>query len=254
MAGKIVATFVYPIKGMSGVRMPGGINVDTTLGVVGDRTYAIYRKPSNPPEEWRAKGQFCVCMNTEGMAIDSGLREGDMNLSQRPSIELTEAVLGKTGLLGGQGSLVDTDGKWHLADTNKPCVSFLNLASVHDLEQAVGAEIDPRRFRMNVWVKGLEPWAELDYVKGFEKGNKYPMVASGIKFHIDDLCERCRAIEQNPETGLWDLELRQILQSHLKERGYGGSPQKGVHCVMGWLAIPQNNGTIKIRQSVSLGT
>jgi len=231
-----------------------GIKVDTRFGIYGDRRFAVYRKPNDAPVEWKPKGVFHVCMNREGMAIDTGLVEADLNEDYSLDPEYVRGLLMGHGLPMDDCSLVDTKGEWHLADTNKPCVSFLNLASVRDLEKKSGVVIDPRRFRMSVWIDGLEPWVELDYITSFEQGDRHPMYVGGIEMYCDDLCERCKAIEQSPDTGKWDIELLSILEEYLKGRGYTGSPHRNVHKVMGWLAIPQNNGIIRAGQSFTFGS
>jgi len=155
MIGTVVNTFVHPIKGMHGVDMPKrGIQVDTSLGVVGDRRFAIYRRSTGTPTEWKPKGQFHVCLNREGMATDFGLTEDKMPENYRLNPDYVRDVLMRRDNLPlGKYSLVDTDGKWHMADTNKPCVSFLNLASVRDLEQTLqdrGYQGSPQRGKMAV--------------------------------------------------------------------------------------------------------
>jgi len=241
---------------MHGIAMPKrGIQADTKLGVIGDRRFAIYRRLTGTPTEWKPKGQFHVCLNREGMATAFGLTEDKMPENYRLNPDYVRDVLMRRDNLPlGSYSLVDTDGDWHMADTNKPCISFLNLASVRDLEQKAGVEIDPLRFRMNVWIDGLDPWIELDYITAFEQGERFPMQIGGVQVHCDDLCERCRAIEQSPTTGKWDIELQRFLEQTLQDRGYQGSPHRGKTAVMGWLAIPQTNGKIKVGDKLTFGT
>jgi uncharacterized protein YcbX len=252
MRAIVEKTIVYPIKGMAGVETPSrGIHADPQLGAVGDRNFAFARKPNHSPDQWKPKGFFFVSMNSEGMAnqivVDS---ETELDEQFRPDHKLVRSLCEKIDI--DPGSIIDTGGKWHQSDTDKPCVSFLNLASVRELAVFTGVEIDPRRFRMNVWVEGLDPFVELDIVKGFEQGSKYPMHVGDIKFHIDDLCERCKAIEQNPRTGLWDADFRAALDELLRKYGYEGSPQSGVYRVMGWYGIPQSIGIIRAGDAVTL--
>ena len=251
MRAMVERTFVYPVKGMAGVRTPSrGIQVDLQLGVVGDRNFALARKPNHSPGVWKPKAFFFVNMNTEKMGNQTVVEsETDLDEQFRPSFRRVQSLCEAKGI--NSDSIIDTGGKWHQADTNKPCVSFLNLASVRELGVFAGVEIDPHRFRMNVWIEGLDPFIELDIVKGFEQGSKYPMYLGDIKFHIDDLCERCKAIEQNPSTGLWDTNFREKVAELLRKRGYEGSPQRGVYSVMGWYGIPQSKGVIREGDSVT---
>ncbi len=246
MFGTVTNTFVYPVKGMHGIETPTrGISVSPTLGVVGDRTFALYKKTDEVPTEWKPKAFFRVAMNTTGISVEHDLTESDLDNLWRPSREAVEALATDRGFPLGSYGLVDTGGVRHNADTNKPCVSFLNLASVRALQEAVGVTIDPRRFRMNVWVEGLPPFYELDVVTQYGDGISYEMEVGSLSIPINDLCERCRAVDQSPETGTYDLEVQEMLRELLKNRGYGGSPHRGSMQVMGWLAIPKQAGIIR---------
>ena len=98
---------------------------------------------------------------------------------------------------------------------------------------------------MNVAVDGVTAWKELEYVTAFEQCNQYPLWVHDIELYADDLCERCKATEQSPTIGMWDLEILDLLSRRLEAFGYAGSPQRSVRNVMGWLATPQNNGLIR---------
>ena len=50
------------------------------------------------------------------------------------------------------------------SDVAAKVVSIINLASVADLENYVGAPVDPLRFRANLYVTGWPAWQELDMV------------------------------------------------------------------------------------------
>ncbi len=254
MLGKIVKTLVFPIKGMHGVEVTKtGIWADKDVGVLGDRKLAIYRKPGNFPTEWKPKGQFWVCMNREGMATDHKMTENDLGEDYCLNRDFARDVLMRRGMFQEQSQVIKTGRLWHLADNNKPYMSFLNLASVRDLEEQTGLKINPHRFRMNVWVDGLEPWAELKLVRSFGESSRYRMSTNNIQFGIDNLCERCKAIDQNPTSGEWDIKLQDVLTAYLQYRRYEGSPENNSHNVMGWYAIPENNGILRIGEEIDLG-
>jgi hypothetical protein len=70
--------------------------------------------------------------------------------------------------LGVTGELQLQDmGVYNLCGTKGAYVSFLNLASVQALSKFAGQEIALSRFRMNSWMKGLEPFEELTWVDKF---------------------------------------------------------------------------------------
>ena len=103
------------------------------------------------------------------MAVDCSLTEADVDdMNGRIDPDMAHGLaMGRVD--ADKTSLVDTGGSWHMADTPKPCISFLNLASVRWLEDQTGISIDPHRFRMNVWIDGMEANDELHYIKGYER-------------------------------------------------------------------------------------
>ncbi len=72
--------------------------------------------------------------------------------------------------------------------------SLLQLAEV--LEDP---ELDETRFRSNIAVEGIEPWAELDWVGRVRIGE--------VEFSVESPVIRCLATHANPETGERDAEV-----------------------------------------------
>lgn len=253
MIGTVVKTFLYPIKGVHGIETTNrGLQVSPEVGVVGDRNLAVYRKSKNVPDSWKPKGMFYVCMNREDMATETSLTEADLDPYYRLAPDVAEGVLTNRGLLSGQERLVDTEGTWHLSDNNQPFVSFLNLASVRELERTFGTEIDPRRFRMNVWLEGLEPWAELDFTGLIKAGHSPRLCAGSTSMIIDSLCGRCKAIEQSPQSGKWDINLQQLLIAYLEDHAYPHQVMSRTQALMGWYAVPTRSGKVYVGDKVSL--
>lgn len=254
MPAVVASTWVYPIKGMHGIETrTKGIKTDITKGVLGDRVFGLYRKPTNAPTEWKPKGVFHVCMNQAGMALSHGLTEHNLDENYQLDPDFVSAWLMENPNIPKTYALTHSRGAWRMTDSKKPYVSFLNLASVRDLEQRYGISIDPRRFRMNVWVDGLDPWVEINWIKHYDEPEKYPMYVGERTLLADDLCERCQAIEQNPETGLFDdVNLLTLIDGRLRELGYEGSPHRNTLKVMGWLSLPKDNGCIYTGNKVLL--
>jgi uncharacterized protein YcbX len=91
-------------------------------------------------------------------------------------------------------------------------VSVINLASVRALGQAIGAEIDPLRFRANIYIDGLPAWAEDDLVVG-------AMAKFGdAKLKMFKPIVRCVATHANPDTGVRDMETVDLLRQHFLGR------------------------------------
>lgn len=69
-------------------------------------------------------------------------------------------------------------------------VSIVNLASVRDLEAKMGREIDPLRFRANLYVEGWPAWAENDWVgrelmAGFARAKVFKPIVRCAATHVD---------------------------------------------------------------------
>jgi MOSC domain-containing protein len=236
---RVVGVYRYPVKGAAG-RTQSRIDVDPAVGVMGDRRRA-FKQVASSPDQWVPKSAFFVGMNTALMVAQVPVfvedREGGEQLDPR-WLDKVARRLGVTGL-----SVLDTHGAFSLADRPRQYVSIINLASVRALGEFVGTAINPARFRMNVWIDGLEPFAELDWVEG-HPGTRN-MQIGGVRLRVDEACVRCRAIEASPQSGEYDLELQQALEELMQSRRYPGAPHNKSPRVMGILARPFSRGVIE---------
>jgi len=87
-------------------------------------------------------------------------------------------------------------------------ISVINLASVRALGWAIGVEVDPLRFRANVYIDGLPAWAEDDLVVGQTIG------LGQSKLKVFKPIVRCIATHANPDTGVRDIEMLEMLRQH----------------------------------------
>lgn len=88
-------------------------------------------------------------------------------------------------------------------DRPRGYVSLHGTASVGDLNAAVPAPVDDRRFRSNIVVSGSAPWAELEWRDRVRIGE--------VLFEVQKPIERCAAITANPDTGVRDARLLRVL-------------------------------------------
>jgi uncharacterized protein len=84
-------------------------------------------------------------------------------------------------------------------------VSIINLASVAELEPALGAPVHPLRFRGNLHVAGWPAWRE------FELLGREIAVGSAVRLKIVKRIVRCAATEVAPDTGIRDLAIPHTL-------------------------------------------
>ena len=83
-------------------------------------------------------------------------------------------------------------------------LSFINLASVRDLEQRIGRPVDPLRFRANVYLDDLEPWEERRWI-----GSQFSL--GDVQFRGLEETTRCAATEVDPQTARRDIPLPRLL-------------------------------------------
>lgn len=104
-----------------------------------------------------------------------------------------------------------------LAFTDHPdqTVSIVNHASLRAFNDKRGVTLDPRRFRINLWLdEGLAPWAEFDWV------GKTIAIGS-VEIEIVERVERCRATEANPQTGKVDFPTQAALIEDWGHKDFG---------------------------------
>lgn len=101
-----------------------------------------------------------------------------------------------------------------MTDTPFPSISLGSLSSLRALSDAMGQDIDPRRFRANLWIDGFEPWAEFDLV-----GTDIRI--GGVTFRVEEPIERCLATTANPDTGARDADTLGALERHWNHRDFG---------------------------------
>jgi len=107
----------------------------------------------------------------------------------------------------GPLKVVEAPAQHRFTDHPQGQVSVINLASVRDLAARMGAEIDPLRFRANLYVDGWPPWIENDWAGGvFQLG---AATATMLKPIV-----RCAATHVNLQTAERDLEVTKGLFDH----------------------------------------
>ncbi|MBT8455834.1 MAG: MOSC domain-containing protein [Rhodobacteraceae bacterium] len=87
----------------------------------------------------------------------------------------------------------------HLTDMPDPFISINNTASHRAVSQRVGQDLSIHRWRGNLWLDGLGPWQEFEWIgKEIRIGEATLAVRQRIT--------RCKATMANPETGRRDAD------------------------------------------------
>lgn len=101
-----------------------------------------------------------------------------------------------------------------MTDTEFPSLSLVNLASGEDLARRMGQPLSPLRWRANIHLEGLEPWAERQWI-----GRR--LRAGGAEMVVRAEIGRCLATAANPETGARDADTLGALESHFGHTWFG---------------------------------
>jgi uncharacterized protein YcbX len=231
---RISALYRYPVKGLSPERVEAA-TLETSGYFPGDRLYAIENGDSGfnaVAPRHQPKTKYLMLMRDEALArlrtrydeasrtltvetgdgpplaADLGTQEGRAALEDLMRKLLPEA-------LRGEPRVLTAPAQYRFTDSRIGFVSLINLASVRAIEDFVGAPVDPLRFRGNLLVEGLEPWAELGLVGALLEG------PDGLRLRVTQRTQRCAATNVDPVSGLRDLEIPWTLDARLGHRDCG---------------------------------
>ena len=93
-----------------------------------------------------------------------------------------------------------------MTDSDFPSVTLCNLSSHRAVEQRLGQPLSIHRWRGNVWIDGLAPWEEFDWI-----GRKVRVGETVLE--VRERTDRCAATTANPETGRRDADTLGALES-----------------------------------------
>jgi len=221
----------YPIKGLSAQPL-AKVALETGKPFPHDRIFALAR-PGAPIDadepKWAKKGLFVMLMLDEGLArvqtsldLDSlrlTVAQGSQQVaSARLSDEADRAEIANffwqlLPALPAPPVLVRSPGG-HFMDKPDNVISLINLATVRSLEEKWGVEIDPLRFRANIYIDGAKPWEEFDWVGSDIK------IGNAV-FAVDRKNGRCGATNVNPATGRRDLDIPSSLRASFGHKNLG---------------------------------
>lgn len=219
----IADIYRYPVKGLSPERLDR-VSLEPDRCLPFDRVYAVEnggREFDPDAPRHMPKVKFLMLMRNERLAtlktrfdIDSHtltiMRDGKQvtagRLDQPVGRQIIEQFLSAflPDEIRGAPRVVSAEGH-NFTDVETRCVSIVNLASVRDLARVMQTEIDPLRFRANVYVDGLDPWAEFDWV------DREIAIDGQGALHGMSRIQRCAATNVDPETGERDLAIPRAL-------------------------------------------
>jgi len=227
---KVASLYRYPVKGLSPEPM-GGAALEPGRCLPWDRAFALAQgdatfDPASP--SWVPKSQFMCLLRNAGIArLHSRYdeRTGFLTVTT-PAGEVFSAsahtedgkasltrfftdYLGPEARLGAQGQAPQFQHvpAHSFCDHQTQVISFIGLGSLRSLEAAVGAPRDARRFRANIYVEDIEPWAEFDWM-----GRTLRIGSAALL--VQDRIDRCGATSVNPDTAVRDANPVKELQQN----------------------------------------
>ena len=252
MTVTVSSIYRFPVKGLSPERLER-VELSPGATLPADRKYAIENglgrfDPAAPRH--LPKISFLMLMRDERLAtlrtqFDDATETLTIQRDGRPvargkldttvgrqMIEQFFAAHMKTELRGAP-KVVSADGH-SFSDVATKCVHIVNLATVRDLERAVGKPVDPLRFRANIYIDGAEPWAEFGWLDK-------TLGISGATLTVFKRTQRCEATNVDPATAKRDMAIPATLT-----RTYG-------HWDLGVYATVASAGMIATGNVVTVG-
>lgn len=231
---RLASLYRYPVKGLSPEPVDRAV-LETSGYFPGDRLYAIENGPSgfNPVAPiHQPKVKYLMLMRDEALArlrtryddeartltIETGDDEqvvADLSTQEgRAAVEdLMRRVFPHT--LRGEPRVLEAPVQYRFTDSRIGFVSLINLASVRAVEDFTGTAVDPLRFRANLYVEGLEPFAELELSGRVLEG------PDGLRLKLTQRTQRCAATNVDPTSGIRDLDIPRTLDARLGHRDCG---------------------------------
>lgn len=257
MDGKIAELFHFPVKGLSGQALKK-VSLRQGEGFPCDRVFGLARADSGfDPDAPRPlpKNRFLMLMKDEQLAgLETFLDPETSRLTVRADGKLLLDCDISTDA-GAENTATFFSEMFGFGDSERPflahsaphrftdvsvvsqelmnAVSLINLASVAELGSRIGKQVDPMRFRGNIYFDGWPAFSELDLVDQEVSIGK-------ARLKILKRTRRCPATEVNPATAERDIAIPQLLQDH-----YG-------HADMGVYAVVISPGDIRPGDTVKV--
>ncbi|CAH2605750.1 MOSC domain-containing protein (plasmid) [Rhodovastum atsumiense] len=258
MSTKISGLFHYPVKGLSAQAL-SSVRLVSGEGFPLDRVYGLARHDSGyDPVDYKPlpKTRFIVLVKEERLAALSTFVDRDtrrLEIRVQGQLVLQEELETEVGrnnvsrffstmfdLNGGQEPVVAVGGENRFTDISvhskamMNAISLVNLNSVRDLGARTNAEIDPLRFRANLYFDGLDAFQELEML-GRE------IQVGPARLRIFRRTRRCAATDVDPVTAERNMTIPRSLMQH-----FG-------HADMGVYAEVLEGGVVEIGSPISIG-
>ena len=255
MYNTIDSIYRYPIKGFSGERLDS-VMLSSNNVISGDREFAFARAGVNFDQDnpkYLQKKNFLALVRDEKLAsleakYDNSLQRLSLSRHGAVLIEVSlnswkdrqrigdflSKYLGLTSLkrpriIRATGGTLNHS----FSDLPDKAISLINLSSIMELSEKIGAKLDPMRFRGNINFKNDIPWHEFHWI--------HRNIAIGeAVLKVFKRTKRCAATSVNPFSAIRDINVPKELSKHYE------------HVNLGVYATVIRSGTIKIGDKIEL--
>ena len=229
---KLDAIWTYPCKGLAGVTHDR-IGLEEGCLLPGDRLFGIHTGKAEPVDHqgcspWQAKRHFAQLLNSAALAgyrleydkeaCQLSLHRGGQVLircdADNPDLVADRLYQDCPEVFAAPPSLVRCHQGSGFTDTKAPFISIVSQASLERFAAATGTKADSRRFRLNLVLKEVEPFAELAWQ------GKYLSMGDAVIELIEPV-ERCAAINVSPDTARIDGRWYQMMDQIFGHRNMG---------------------------------
>lgn len=223
----------YPVKGLGPESLA---ETDVAVGgaIAKDRQYAV--APGSTPAnqntgEWLAKNFFLTLARNPKLAQLETTFDGDTDTLTifRGGKQVTKGRLsdpiGRTMLedffaafMGdearGRPKIFKANQDNAHSDQSKPVISLINLKSIRDIERITSCELDPLRFRGNLYFESSDPWLESTWIGK-------TVTVGDVRLNVTEPIGRCVATHVNPASAERDVNVLKALQSGFRHTNCG---------------------------------
>lgn len=261
----VAALYRYPVKGFS-PESCDALTVQPDGRIQGDRVLGFRLRDAatvtlEDGSEWWPKREMICLQEYPGVArmrlrYDDAARRATITVDSDVLVEAGLDEAGRAALCAAVGEftrdlpeaarvrregalplVLEGDGVTaRFQDRPRGFITLHGRGSLLQLAEALEQpDLDETRFRSNIAVDGLEPWAELGWTGRIRVGE--------VEFDFDHLVIRCLATHANPDTGERDAEVLTTLT-----RTFGQEQP-----AFGILMLPSTGGgTIRVGDEVEL--
>jgi uncharacterized protein YcbX len=244
---QIESLYRYPVKGLTPEPI-GSANLAPSKCIPWDRAFALAQGDAdfNPAQPaWLAKTNFMCLLRNAGIALLKSSFDDASGLLTiaAPNGEVLQAdpltpegqnlftdfltdYLGDEARIAARRPRFTHAAGHSFCDHKTQVVSLIGLGSLRALEQAAEGVRDKRRFRANIYIDNIEPWAEFSWLGKI-------LAIGDATLIVQERIDRCGATTVNPDTAERDANPVKELQ-----KNFG-------HVDLGIFAEVVTGGTIK---------